>query len=537
MIDPILKGLPSPFKTSFAEGIYHHKYSDGKSWIWLANTLVNEIDPHGYLTPDEKSQLKYYIATMKFIPAGRYLYYAGKPANFYNNCFCLGCEEDTREEWARVTRHAMLCLMSGGGIGVDYSIIRDSNQILRRTGGTASGPIPLMHIMNEVGRNVIQGGSRRSAMYASLHHSHADIMDFIHAKDWPEDVIKRKSKDLNYPAPLDMTNISVNVDEDCPDEILREVIHNMCKTGEPGLSFNYGDLKGETLRNACTEFTSSEDSDVCNLGSVNMGRIDDLEEFLDVIRLAAKFLVLGGDRADLPYTKVREVREENRKIGLGLMGIHEWLLKRGGRYEMTPDLALWMHGYQTESVAGANEVSDQMSINRPKRYQAIAPTGTIGILASTTTGIEPIFAVAYKRRYLTNATQWNYEYVVDATAQLIIDQTGVDPDDIETSMSLAQDPERRIKMQYYIQKSVDMSISSTLNLPAWGTPYNNENTAEELFRMIKKYGPGLRGLTAYPDGARGGQPLEAVSYKEAKASEGMVFQENEERCKGGLCGI
>lgn len=76
MIDPILKGLPSPFKTSFAESIYHHKYSDGKPWTWLANTLVNEIDPHGYLTPDEKSQLKYYIATMKFIPAGRYLYYS-----------------------------------------------------------------------------------------------------------------------------------------------------------------------------------------------------------------------------------------------------------------------------------------------------------------------------------------------------------------------------------------------------------------------------------------------------------------------------
>ncbi len=537
MIDPILKGLPSPFKTSFAEGIYNQKYSDGKSWIWLADTLVNEVDPFGHLTSDEKSRLKYYIATMKFIPAGRYLYYAGKPANFYNNCFCLACTEDTREEWARVTRNAMLCLMSGGGIGVDYSIIRDSNKVLRRTGGQASGPIPLMHVMNEVGRNVIQGGSRRSAMYASLHHSHEDIWDFIHAKDWSEETLKRKAEDFNYPAPLDMTNISVNIDEDCPDEILREAVHNMCRTGEPGLSFNFGKYRYETLRNACTEFTSTDDSDVCNLGSVNMGRIDDLLEFHDVCTLGAKFLVLGGERSELPYDEVRRVREKNRKIGLGLMGIHEWLLKNGYRYEMTPHLNQWLEVYCTGSEKGADELFDKMSIARPQRYRAIAPTGTIGILASTTTGIEPMYAVSYKRRYLKGSSTWNYEYVVDATAQTIIDETGTAPDDIETSMSLAADPERRIKMQYDVQQYVDMGISSTLNLPAWGTPDNNENTAAEMFRLAKKYGSGLRGLTAYPDGARGGQPLEAVPYEEAKAAQGMVFFENEERCKSGLCGI
>ena len=537
MIDPILKGLDAPFKTSFAEGIYNQKYSDGKSWIWLANTLVNEIDPLGFLTADEKSRLKYYIATMKFIPAGRYLYYTGKSANFYNNCFCLRCEHDTREEWARVTHDAMLCLMSGGGIGVDYSVIRDSTQILSRTGGQASGPIPLMHVMNEVGRNVIQGGSRRSAMYASLHHSHADIWEFIHVKDWDEETMKRKAVDFNYPAPLDMTNVSVNIDEDCPDDLLREAVLNMCRTGEPGLSFNFGEYRNDTLRNACSEFTSEDDSDACNLGSVNLGRIENLLEFQDVCRLGAKFLVLGGERAELPYQKVREVREKNRNIGLGLMGIHEWLLKKDYRYEMNPELETWMETYALASEDGANRISNQMGIAKPKRYRAIAPTGTIGILASTTTGIEPMYAVAYKRRYLKGSSTWNYEYVVDATAQTIVDETDTNPDDIETSMSLAKDPERRIKMQHDVQKYVDMGISSTLNLPPWGTPYNNENTADKMFRLVKKYGSGLRGLTAYPDGARGGQPLEAVPYEEAKAAQGMVFFENEERCKSGLCGI
>ena len=540
--------ISKPFKTSFAENIFKAKYSNGRTWEENARVLVYEVCRY-YMPVSEMEELVVLISEMKFIPAGRYLYYAGQEASFYNNCFCLGAEEDTREEWARITHHAMSCLMCGGGIGVDYSLFRPSGARLGRTGGEASGPIPLMKVMNEVGRNVMQGGSRRSAMYASLNWKHDDIREFIFAKNWSKEVRALKAKDFNFPATLDMTNISVNYDDDFLKQIKEDLVSNsgpaysvwsdnviqMLTTAEPGMSFNFGKDSKETLRNACCEFTSEDDSDVCNLGSVNMGRIDNLIDFNRTCYLASKFLVCGGERADLPYERVREVREKNRKIGLGVMGVHEWLLRKGYRYEMNEELAFWMtKGYIEAGEAGANAQSDAMKINRPKKYRAIAPTGTIGILASTTTGIEPLFAVAYKRRYLTNGDHWNYEYVVDATAEHLITTYSLDPDDIETASTLAKDPERRIKFQYEMQKFVDMAISSTLNLPAFE---EQEFTPAEFSDIVLKYAKGLRGLTVYPDGARGGQPLTAVPYAEAKDSQGMIFSETDEKCSGGICGL
>jgi ribonucleoside-diphosphate reductase alpha chain len=220
------------------------------------------------------------------------------------------------------------------------------------------------------------------------------------------------------------------------------------------------------------------------------------------------------------------------------MGIHEWLLKRGKSYEVDDELKAWLQVYKYESEAAANEHCDRFFINRPKKYRCIAPAGTIGILASTSTGIEPIYAVAYKRRYLEQGSKWKYQYVIDATAQRIIEETGCDPDNIETALSLAATPEKRIKFQYDIQKYVDMAISSTINLPEWGSKLNNESTCKELADTLLQYCHGLRGITVYPDGSRGGQPLTVVPYEQAMHHKGTIFDENEEGpCKGGICGI
>ena len=853
------------FKTAFGQNIFDYKYAKfkGETWTQRAFDLVEDVcgsrwgKAQPLMSKEDQAQLRQYIVQQKFLPGGRYIWYAGRGHSYFNNCFLLRAEEDTREEWADVTQRAVSCLMTGGGIGIDYSRLRAKGRPLTKTGGTASGPLPLMQIINEVGRGVMQGGSRRSALYASMNWKHDDINDFIVAKNWSPLHKSQKEIDFNFPAPLDMTNISVNFDDAsllgglANNEIFKAVCGQAMQTGEPGFSFNFGDKQEETLRNACvtgdtlvltkqghqpikdligqqvsiwngesweqvmpfdtgtqqivrieltdgteldvtenhkwvingefketkdlvlgdkldkfpmpvldiqtstdpsnaysqgfysgdgnegytyswvyepkyscipalvgtinlstanrkvwhhqpmskdyvpinesleyklkwlaglldadgvvtrdingngfqiasinkdfllnvklmlttlgvcakvvfnkeasirsmpdgrggskeysckelyrilignqdswslmqlglpllrlkhnnvkpqrdarqfvriktitylneeqptfcftepktsrgtfngivtgqcTEVTSEDDSDVCNLGSINLGNISSIEELKAVVNLGSKFLVCGTLRADLPYEKVYKVREKNRRLGLGLMGVHEWLLQRKEKYEVTPELHEWLKVYKKESERSANEHCDRFFISRPKAYRAIAPTGSIGILAGTTTGIEPLFAVAYKRRFLTNGTQWKYQYVVDGTAQALIDQYGVNPNDIDTAIDLCSDFERRIKFQADVQDYVDMSISSTINLPSWGSELNNQTKVKHFSEVLAKYAQRLRGFTCYPDGSRGGQPLTSVPYEEALEHKDTVYDEVMDVCSltgGGTCG-
>ena len=543
------------FRTDLGQEIFKQKYASNayETWEDRANTVVTYVcgdmdgQKNNLMAKDDRDQLARYIADYKFMPAGRYLWYAGRDARFFNNCYLLRLEDDTREEWAGLTQRAMSCLMTGGGIGVDVSRCRPSGRQLRRTGGVASGPIPLLFTLNEVGRNVMQGGSRRSALYGSLNWQHEDASNLLHTKNWHDmylgerkeyTVSDMKRMNFNYAAPLDMMNISLNYDDAWLNGGASDVFMENCKqalmTGEPGFSFNFGDKQEETLRNACCEVVSFSDSDSCNLGSVNLANIENIEEFKDVVHLASKFLVCGLIRAHLPYKKVEMVRQKNSRIGLGLMGMHEWLLKRGHRYEFNDELKQWMKIYENESTKAANEHCDRLFLNRPKGYRAIAPTGTISILAGTTSGVEPIYAVAYRRRYLTDGTRWKYQFVVDGTAESLI-QDGIKPDDIESAVDLAADPERRVKFQFELQKHVDQAISSTINLPAWD---QSQDRVDEFARVVRKYAHGLRGLTLYPDGSRGGQPISSVPYEEAHSKRGVVFEDNsEEQCLSGVCGI
>lgn len=575
------------FRTEFSENIFNYKYKHegAETWDELSRTLIEDVCRDN-IDVEEREELISMHTNMQFIAGGRYLYYAGRDNKFFNNCYLLRSLEDSREDWADLSWKSESCLMTGGGIGNNYDIYRSKGSLIKRTGGVASGPISKMKMINEIGREVMQGGSRRSAIYASLNWKHNDAGEFLHCKDWYSMPIsgaydekgnnltigQLKEKDFNYPAPLDMTNISLNYDNLFLEEIYgipfetilqiykeggKHAVFNLpivkipitflencrqaLKTGEPGFSFNFFEKVNEILRNACTEVTSEDDSDVCNLGSVNMANIETLEEFKRICYLGSKFLLCGTLVAQLPYDKVAKVREKNRRLGLGLMGVHEWLLKRGYKYEVVSELHEWLAAYKEYSEIGANELADKLGINRPIAYRAIAPTGTIGILAGTTTGIEPLFAVAYKRRYLKGQKEWHYQYVIDGTAKILISQYGIDPYKIETALSLANDYERRIKFQADIQDYVDMSISSTINLPKWGTELNNDTRVNDFARVLAKYAVRLRGFTCYPDGSRGGQPLTIVDYSEAKDNEGNEFKEEfMDVCSltgGGTCGV
>jgi ribonucleoside-diphosphate reductase alpha chain len=491
------------------------------------------------------------ITERKFMPGGRYLYASGRAYHQTQNCLLLKCH-DSREGWSELLHNASMALMTGAGIGVDYSSLRNEGSTIRRTGGVATGPIALMQMLNECGRGIMQGGTRRSALWAGLRWDHPDIHKFIRIKNWSDQIKTIKETDFNFPATLDCTNISVQLtdeffeafedDEHQKHSMAQSVywatVEQMLETGEPGFSVDTGKNAGETLRNACTEITSKDDSDICNLGSLNFARIETIEELKECIDLAVAFLLAGTVYSDIPYQEVDRVRSKNRRLGLGIMGIHEWLLRRGRQYGPDEELGKWLQQYK-KSTTLANKWADEWELSRPKKTRAIAPNGTICIVAETTGGIEPIFCVAYKRRYL-KGTEWVFQYVVDPTAKRLIETHGVNPGEIEDAYMLANNVERRVAFQAWVQKYVDHGISSTINLPRWGTDLNNANRVRSFGSMLMRHLPQLRGITCYPDGSRGGQPLSPASYEEAIVSEGIeMVEEATSVCdltKGGDCG-
>lgn len=534
------------FTNKFAQNIFLQKYSldQQEDWSAMSKRVVESVCGR-HLNAEDRQKIYEIIYNRKFIPGGRYLYSAGRPFHQVNNCFLFRAQ-DTREKWAELMGDITSCLMTGGGIGVDYSSLREDGALIKRTGGKSTGPIALMHMVNEAGRYIMQGGARRSAIWAGLSWKHPDVFKFLILKNWSQDMRLLKEKDFNFPLPMEGTNISIIYDTEFfiaieekkhplhkhAKEVWMENARQAFQTAEPGWSFNF--LKdNESLRNACCEVISEDDGDKCNLGTVWINRIESKDDLAETCKYATKFLICGGIYSDVPNQKVRKIGEKNNRIGLGLGGLHEWLILRGEGYEVTSELHKWLNVYEHESDAAAFITSRDLGVAKPKGVRAIAPTGTIGIVAETTTGIEPLFCKAYKRRYLKEK-EWHYEYVVDGAVKRLIDK-GIPLENIQDVYDLSF--QQRVKFQADVQNYVDMSISSTCNVPEWGSESNNELSLEKNAKTLLKYAKRLRGFTIYPDGSRGGQPLTRVSLEEAFKNEGTVFIENEHECTGGICGV
>jgi len=539
--------MQSDFSKTIMELRYSWVKSDGtkETWDEIANRVVDNIFSIRRVNKDIVDSVKQIIRERKFIPGGRFLAQCGRPFHQTSNCYTLRAE-DTREGWGELANKATVMLMSGGGIGVDYSEIRPKGSPLKRTGGESSGPTYLAKIVNEIGRGVIAGGKRRSAILGSLVWSHPDVFDFITLKNWEMEVRELKKKNVDFPAVMDMTNISVNLDKEFfkayenkehtlhahARKVYSDVINRMCKTGEPGLLVNYNNAR-ESLRNACGEITSEDDCDLCCLGSINLANIESIEDLKTVTNLAILFLILGTEYTDVPFQKVKQVRINNRRLGLGLMGIHEWLIKRGLPYEPNKELGKWLQAWKDQSDESGIKWADRFNFNTPIATRAIAPNGSTSIAGGQTTGgIEPVFATAYQRRYLT-PDGWKKQYVVDPIAEKLYKQ-GIDPSTIQDAYDLSLNVEKRIAFQAFIQKYVDNAISSTINLPAFGLPGNDN--IERFGETLYKYLPNLRGITVYPDAARGNQPITKIDFKYAMAHKGVVFEGHEE-CGEGVCGI
>src|SRR6185369_7712928 len=149
------------------------------------------------MTDPIAKELLEFMKDRKFIPGGRYLYSCGRPYHQVQNCLLMKAE-DSREGWSDLMQKSCLALMTGAGIGSDYSSVRPEGEPIRKTGGTATGPIALMQMINEAGRGIMQGGSRRAAIWAGLNWKHQDIHKFIRIKNCSDDVKKLKEKDFNF---------------------------------------------------------------------------------------------------------------------------------------------------------------------------------------------------------------------------------------------------------------------------------------------------------------------------------------------------
>lgn len=538
----------TPF-VDYATDIMYNRYSHTvggvkETWCDIAQRVTAAVmhGPHLPVYPpaDVASAMYETIAQRKFIPGGRILSQAGRAYHNTDNCYCLRAV-DSREGWADLAQKTTMMFMSGGGVGISYDDIRPYGTTLQRSGGIASGPVPLIQMINSIGAAARQGGERRGAIYASLKWDHPDIEQFIRMK---------------YDTPLAHTNISVRFDSAWQEAIGQRRGHDnhmlanstfmatlasACSTGDPGFQFDDDD---QILRNACTEIISADDGDSCCLGSINIAAIDSLAELAQVTELATLFLLCNTLYTDLPTVQVATVKHKNRRIGLGLMGVAEWFVQRQLQYgqrsahPLSDNIGEWLSTWQRYSDAAADAWSDKLSINRPIATRAIAPTGTISIAGGMTTpGIDPIFHTAYRRTYNTLKTQQHSDgYAVKDVIDPIVHRwldAGYNVRDIDTAYTLSQSIdgiERRLKFQAFVQQYVDNAISTTINLPKYV-----EGVEEKIAPVLLKYLPQLRGVTFYPDGAYDHQPVVPLDIDKVLGSSDTV-EEVYESCRGDGCG-
>jgi ribonucleoside-diphosphate reductase alpha chain len=315
--------------------------------------------------------------------------------------------------------------------------------------------------------------------------------------------------------------------------------------GDPGFQY---DWDTQVLRNACTEVISADDCDSCCIGSVNLSKIRNLAELKEIVELGTVYLLCNTLYTDWPVAKVGGVKEKNRRLGLGLMGLAEWFVQRQQPYGYNnpadkrlyaeDHISNWLRSYQDESIYAAVHWAGVLDVAVPIAIRAIAPTGTISALGHTTPGIEPIFHTAYQRTYNTLKTQDHADgfikvKVIDPIVMKWIEQ-GYNIDDIDTAYTLSQSSEgieRRLAFQAFVQQYVDNGISSTVNLP----PYQ-EGMEIQLAPILLKYLPQLRGVTFYPDGRYSNQPVVPLDIHEVLADNDSVMGQYESCKLDGGCG-
>ncbi len=572
-------GRLSDYAITIAESRYFMENEDWEACTRrVGNVVAAAENSHMTEYVDKFSEMIY---NMDFLPGGRILRNAGRQAGSLFNCYHLPIG-DSREEIGQYYKDSLILWGEGGGIGVNMSSLRPKGAPIKKVGGVSSGPVSFLVASDAIAKTIESGGSRRAAGIALMSVAHPDIMRFMDAK-----LVHDKLKHYNISVAVNdefLEAVESNADWEFrfaqkaygkikAREIWQKIINNMVECAEPGIinwnnliknnSYYYDPVTGT---NPCGEAVLSP-YDVCDLGSLVLtnfitGTVNtNWKKLGEITKLAVRFL---DDIIDVNKYVLREIdikAHNSRRIGLGVMGLADYLFAKGLRYgseksiveierlmrfirdnvyetlvELAEEKGAFPKfdpvAYGKASFIRKLPASLRMSIKehgvRCVTSMAIAPAGTISLVAEVSSGVEPLIFKAYRRADRVSERI----YVHHIYKELLRSGEGI-PDWYVDTTDL--DPADHFEMQSIVQRYVDGAVSKTINMPTG-------MTAQRLSKLTLEYIYDLKGVTVYVDDSREKQILTKVPEKEVI----KYLKENKDtdaadieiaRCASGSCEV